>query len=55
VTVGKPEYVTNTSIKLSVIIQSDHHESYIIVTLIWLKWPKGIKKRSHLIPLIRYT
>jgi hypothetical protein len=33
-------------------IKSDHHEGYIVAILMWLKWPKGIKGRSHLIPLI---
>jgi hypothetical protein len=33
-------------------IKSDHYEDYIVAILMWLKWPKGIKGRSHLIPLI---
>jgi hypothetical protein len=33
-------------------IKSDYHEGYIIAILMWLKWPKGIKERSHLISLI---
>jgi hypothetical protein len=36
-------------------IKSDHHEGYIIAILIWLKWPKGIKKQSYLIFLIYYV
>jgi hypothetical protein len=35
-------------------IKSDHYESYIIAILIWLKWPKEIKGRNYLIPLIYY-
>ena len=33
-------------------IKSDYHEGYIVIIPIWLKWPKKIKKRSHLIFLI---
>jgi hypothetical protein len=33
-------------------IKSDYHEGYIIAILIWLKWPKEIKKRNYLIFLI---
>jgi hypothetical protein len=33
-------------------IKSDYHEGYIVAIPMWPKWPKGIKKRSHLIPLI---
>jgi hypothetical protein len=36
-------------------IKNDYHEGYIITILIWLKWPKGIKGQSHLIPLIHGT
>jgi hypothetical protein len=36
-------------------IKGDYYEDYIIAILIWLKWPKGIKKRSYLIPLIYYA
>jgi hypothetical protein len=37
------EYLANISIKLNVIIESDYHEGYIVIILMWPRWPKGIK------------
>ena len=33
------EYVANTSIELSVMIQSDHHQVYILAIWGWAPWP----------------